>query len=877
LKDFVRRLHSSWRQYLPGPAANVALLGFAFCVAYAAVLYAPVGADVLRFQTDFVFLAGPIFAFAFAFQAVRRASPGLRTGWIGFTVLLASWFLADLSYTVYDLWQGAEPPVPGPTDVLYYFGYAGLLVGVAYVSLPFARIRDGRWLLDALAVSLVAGVIVGQYLIGPILAQDSASSLATAVLLGYPLLDLAVFAMLAVAFFATGSGRPKRTLPLLLAALVLIGTDLVYFDLVSVGSYESIGNPTDIGYLASYVLFAVAFALPEQRPVNVQSRRVRFLTAALPAVAGLVMLAILAVESLRGTNSLFLQLGSMAVLGVLLARYALSVRRYESEFDAITRGAGDLVAILEPDSTVVFQNAASLDLLGLPAGEVIGTRFANLVHPEYRVLFQSLLMKARAEGATGLPVDLELVHADGRLRTFEVAARDETRNPSLGGIALVAREVTRQRQLAQELRHQATIDGLTGLLNVQAFHQRVQQHLDAGDESAVLYLDIDNFKALNDSLGHPVGDLVLKEVASRLTAAVRSGDCVGRLGGDEFAVFFQRAPMVEERAREIMRRFEVPLSLGETPLSIRVSAGIAKADRRDISAAELIANADAAMFEAKRRGKNRVEVFEKHMLEVFSRRLKLLNDLHDAVKHEQLVVYYQPISSLATGKVLSVEALLLWQHPKFGLIPPDEFIGIAEDSGLIIQIGAWVLGQACNEINRLLDVTGGNAPSVSVNVSAKQFADGDFAEIVKDILDRTGAPPELLVLEITESAMVQDISTMVGALSALREVGVRTAIDDFGTGYSSLGQLRDLPFEILKADRTFIQNLALPSGRELANTILEVGRSLNMEVVAEGIETAEQLEQLLAMGYETGQGFHFARPAPAEQMHDFLIGKEEAA
>jgi diguanylate cyclase (GGDEF)-like protein len=388
-----------------------------------------------------------------------------------------------------------------------------------------------------------------------------------------------------------------------------------------------------------------------------------------------------------------------------------------------------------------------------------------------------------------------------------------------------------------------------------------------------MFIDLDDFKTVNDSLGHAAGDEVLQEVGRRLKIAVRPTDTVARFGGDEFAVLLdgvKGSADAADAAARILRALDLPVEIGGKNVFPRASVGICLVgeDLETPEAAELLRNADVAMYMAKRDSKGSYRVFEPTMHERVVERLELRSDLQHALALDQLELHYQPVVRLAGREILGVEALLRWVHPKRGTIPPNQFIPVAEETGLIIPIGRWVLETACREGVRLQEqFPRENLLTISVNLSVRQLQSESLVSDVRRALELTGLPPSALVLEITESLMLADTEFGMQQLNELKSLGIRLAMDDFGTGYSSLSYLSRFPVDILKMDRSFVSG---DENEALTSAIIALGASLSLDVVAEGIELDEQASSLEALGCEIGQGFLFARPMTSEALVDFL-------
>ena len=450
---------------------------------------------------------------------------------------------------------------------------------------------------------------------------------------------------------------------------------------------------------------------------------------------------------------------------------------------------------------------------------------------------------------------------------------------------VLAVDVTDRRRMEAQLRRQAFHDELTGLANRALFLDRVQHAVARRGRTAapttVLYLDLDGFKKVNDSLGHAAGNELLTRVAGRLVAALRGGDTIARLGGDEFAVLLD--PLTPETAvadiaARVLAAVAAPFTIAGREARVGASIGIA-AHRADATADDLLRDADAAMYVAKNAGRGRVARFDPEMHRRAVERLDLETDLRHAAARGELRVVYQVLCDLATGAVRGVEALVRWEHPRLGPVPPSAFVPVAEETGDIASIGRWVLVQACRQLRTWQAELGPAAPEyVSVNASGRQLEADEFVDDVRAALDEAGLAPGALTLELTESTIMRDAGAALGRLQALKALGVQLAIDDFGTGYSSLSYLRQFPVDVLKIDKSFVDGVTSSSGSAaLVRTIVGLGESLQLHLVAEGIEHPEQRAALQALGCAVGQGYLLGRPAPAEHLTALLRAGAVAA
>ena len=435
-----------------------------------------------------------------------------------------------------------------------------------------------------------------------------------------------------------------------------------------------------------------------------------------------------------------------------------------------------------------------------------------------------------------------------------------------------------RKRYQEQLEHQANYDVLTGLPNRNLLHDRLKRAVFAQRDArpiAVVFIDLDHFKFINDSLGHTQGDKLLAIIAERLASIVREGDTVARLGGDEFVLVLNdqnKEDVIFRAMQRVLNKVSEPMTIDGQELYITCSAGVSlyPADAPDVET--LLKNADVAMYRAKEHGRNNFQFYTPEMNDLANERLALEHSLRRALERNELLLHYQPKVNLETGRIVGAEALLRWQHPEWGLIAPERFIPIAEETGLIVQIGAWVIRTACNQA-RLWQDAGLPPVIMSVNLSARQFRQESFVKVVTQILHETGLKPEQLEMELTESMLMHNANAAISILAGLKSIGVRLSLEDFGTGYSSLSYLSRLPIDTLKIDRSFVQHIGDQDECDngiLAQAIISLGHSLNLTVIAEGVETGEQLKFLKAHQCDEVQGFYFCKPTVAGEFAKML-------
>jgi diguanylate cyclase (GGDEF)-like protein/PAS domain S-box-containing protein len=582
-----------------------------------------------------------------------------------------------------------------------------------------------------------------------------------------------------------------------------------------------------------------------------------------------------------GNGSLGAVLPGLVVSAVAVHLLASSLERYEDSalvrFESLVVAASDVILVADEQLRLTYCTPSISTVLGRSADGAIGSTILDWVPADDRSRVAVGLATVGADPST---VECDLVRGDGSAISCEITARNQLDDPRVGGLVLTIRNVTERVTEAHQLEHRAFHDPLTNLANRALFTERLEVAMQSDvPRSAVLLLDLDGFKQVNDTFGHEAGDQLLRAVADRVRPCVSAADTVSRLGGDEFAVLLVDANGTEAGALEvafrIMTALAAPIALApstsgvEEPL-IQGSIGIAVA-APGMDSTTLLRNADVAMYRAKRGGKNRVEVFHSEMARESRRRLAAERELRDAADAEPWVAQYQPIVDLGTGEILAVEALVRWNHPERGLVGPADFLPIAEEIGLAAQIGDWMLREACNRVAGWQH-DGFSALVANINVSAQQFEDGTFVGRVRDVLDSSRLVHRSLIIDVPPALLMEGDDAVVEQLTELKRLGVRIAVDDFGVHPTTLADLQRFPVDALKIDRSFVTRLGWPdpAAPALARTVLAMGIALGLDVVAEGIETSEQRAQLVALGCSLGQGYSIARPLNAPVVEQVL-------
>jgi diguanylate cyclase (GGDEF)-like protein/PAS domain S-box-containing protein len=895
---------------LPSPASGGGgLIRFLFpgavVVAVAAVgsalawdVFAYGGATATKAADDVYSSAVPLAAALMCGLASRAGQGRARLSWALLGASAFLWGLGSVTWFYFDVVTQEPVPFPSFADAGFLLAVPFAIAGLMFYSSASARTTSQlRTLLDG---SIIAGALLfvsWATVLGPSYSQATGGVMEKAVGLAYPISDIVMGSI--VLLLLPRASRRSRVALLLVGGGILANTvsDSVFTYLQLANSYSGTSNAVDAGWVLGFAMIGLGalWAATHPSTLRLDDERITRVDAFMPyglvAVAGAV-----AVTAMIRSGALerFLLWNGLCLVVLLVVRQLLTIMEdlrlnhtlearvasrtaelgeREERFRSLVQNSSDAITIIDAELRIQYQSPSIERVFGYQPVEVRNRLLSELIHEDDRAAMQTLFGNMAGRPGATASLEARWLHQDGTWRQSEMAITNLLDDPAIKGLVINTRDITDRKTLEEQLSHQAFHDSLTGLANRALFKDRLQQSLARAarrqEKPAILFLDLDGFKSINDSLGHASGDELLALVGSRLRPFVRTGDTMARLGGDEFAILLEDTEEVSASIRvaeRIIDALKEPFALKQQDVFISASIGIASFSGD--TPEELLRNADIAMYIAKSAGKGRYEVYQPAMHEAVVERLQLEADLKRAVERGEFFLVYQPLVSLASLQPTGVEALVRWRHPERGLVLPMAFIPLAEKTGGIVAIGRWVLREACRQMQEWRQ----NNPElkVSVNLSGRQMRDPGLTTDVAEALRDTGLPAGALILEMTESVLMDDIDGALRTLHALKALGLQLAIDDFGTGYSSLSYLGKFPVDSLKIDRSFVSGPDAAENQPLVATIMEMGRSLQVEVVAEGIELQEQLTELQRLNCQVGQGYYFARPMSADDMTTYL-------
>jgi diguanylate cyclase (GGDEF)-like protein/PAS domain S-box-containing protein len=878
---------------------RVALAGILMCGLLPAAFIAPESPVAVP-----ALLLANIFGVVLCVLSLRKTSRRLLRSWIPLALACAAagCMTIELELQRQELLSSLLQSVPA--TVIAFQVFAG--IGCAMlVALPRNASARAQTMLDQVNVAVVAGVVLWVTCYEDLfLALPPTDGAVALTFLRYAGNGITVALLVSVCLILRPSGRLAT--PVLVQLAAGLG-GFIAVDMVATGAGNAEEQRLLLALGAAYASVAIGLATSSRRTfvrrTQVVARGLAY-GQLLPSIASAgVLLLVLFELRVSPEGNAMLEWLATSLIACVLVRQVVSWKeeqrlmrllearvadrtealgRREQQFQALVQKSSDVIIIVQEDGTCTYVSPSLQYVFGHSPQGLSERTILDVVHPDDRARVTALIEMSRRRPGESLTAEWRVLHADGGERLVEVLLRNLSNEPAVAGLVVNLRDITERKDLEDQLIHQSMHDHLTNLGNRAQLRVRTEQALGRwlfhNQPFCLLVVDINDFKSINDSLGHVIGDRALQTVAERIAESTRRGDTVVRVDGDEFAVLIEGVAAADPEAQTIADRVNLavqqPMRIEGRRIALRASIGLACVSERVSAADDIMRNADLALTSAKHQRALGVVYFEESMHDAAIRRVELESDLRHALERDELQLYYQPTIDIETGNVEGVEALLRWPHPEKGFVPPLDFIPLAEESGLIVPIGKWVLEQACAQLAKWqMRFPGAQPLKMNVNLSARQFDQPDIVDVIRTTIETSGIAPGTLVLEVTESLLMENSAAVRAKMDSLVALGCQLAIDDFGTGYSSLSYLQQYPIRVLKIDRSFVNEIGGDnSGAEpaLVKAIIDIARTLQLRTVAEGVETRAQLDELRRLGCEVGQGFFLAKPAPPMEVQRLL-------
>ena len=781
-------------------------------------------------------------------------------------------------------------PYPSWADLFWLLQYVFFLAALIHRRFTIRERSGIHSFFNIVIFMAIATTFSLHFLFNPILKSEDLPIIASITSIAYPILDLGFLFATVSLYYKSQYCIQKKVISFILMGFGLqIVADSLHTYFLILGTYEQ-ARFIDPLWIAPFLLLGSAgISAQHDSTQPISTPKVDLLGKKeidlLPYISVFILLFVMLFVEDSSVSVLKIGLFVVTLLIMIRQIYMITANRNllselknknvelqisEERYRQVVEISPNAISV-EIDGEIVYLNKAGLEMLGATSlSEMMGKSVLEIIPKEYYEIMKLRHSQVATEKKATKPFEFPILRPDGKTMYVE-SSLTEIHYNGKEAFLFVAQDITHRKKIEERIKFLAYTDELTGLPNRAKFHEHLNKQIKTAERKnsqvAVMFLDLDRFKLINDTMGHGFGDLFLKKVAERLANIVELQGKVYRLGGDEFCLIinYTQLDYVSRLAQLIIDELSIPFTLKKGEYFTSPSIGISVYPDDCNHPDELIRLADMAMYNAKKYGGNIYRYYSSSLDDVNYNKLKLDKELRKAMENQELVIYYQPKVNLRTGQVVGVEALLRWLHPERGLVPPLEFIPIAEETGLIIPIGYWVLQKACVQMRKWQD-EGMNELSIAVNISPRQFRDKHLIQNVSDILKETGLLAQYLEIEVTETVM-QNIQETSMLLQELKALGVQISIDDFGTGYSSLSYLKHLPIDYLKIDKSFVNDISTSSKDEaIIQTIVDMGHHMKINVVAEGIENEQQLQCLVKLQCNVGQGYYFSKPLPAEQV-----------
>lgn len=863
-------------------------LGIAFIIIYILIYYSVFlfgpESNISVVSSNFLSVAGAFISSTVLFYSYRKSVASDKVIWFWFAVGTFTYFIGDLIWMYQESILHRTIPFPGYSDIFYVLQIFFYLIGlIRYFSRLRNALRSVQLVFEMMIIMIAAFSLSYYFIIEPLLNNNEFTGVFLTIAIGYPLGDIALLTGALLILFSIKELPIRSSLSVIIVGLLVqIVSDTGYMYLLF-GTHYNSGSFLDPLFTLSLLIVSLSSMMTQESPIadSTKESKYELFKLYIPYAAFLVLISF---SIWLDHHNYVLAFGSILSVLLILARQIIILTRYKrllktaaadkQKFMSLFKYHPDAAMTLDLEGTIIEINDAFVRIAYEPVQSFLGASFFHIFPEKRKVVERSFLAALQGQHQS---FEVDYLDNAGNKYYYSVTFIPIYIDKNVAGVFVISKDITNKIASTERIQFLAYHDSLTGLANRAYFEETLKQKLAASNrcDMAVIFIDFDRFKVINDSLGHDAGDELLVSIAARLSSVIRRGDVLARLGGDEFVILLMdihtKAEIIEILER-MMKVLAPSYFIKNNYVMTTPSMGVSLSEEKEKSAVIMMKQADIAMYYSKKNGKNQYNFYQNGMEGVSENHLRMEQDLHHAIVNNEFKLYYQPQVDTLESHMYGVEALIRWQHPKLGMLTPFHFIDLAEETNLIIPIGEWIVREACRQGKEWHD--SGLMLQVSINISPKQFQSSQLVDLIADALEESRFDPSYLIIEITEAIAMNQIEKTVDTMYRLKKLGVRISIDDFGTGHSSLSYLTELPIDALKIPREFVQNLGNEMNNAIVHTIITLANNLNLKLVAEGVEHPEQLQLLQEMGCSYIQGYLFSKPILKEDVQLFTLDKQ---
>lgn len=863
-------------------------LGIAFIIIYILIYYSVFlfgpESNISVVSSNLLSVAGAFISSTVLFYSYRKSVASDKVIWFWFAIGTFTYFIGDLIWMYQESILHRTIPFPGYSDIFYVLQIFFYLIGlIRYFSRLRNALRSVQLVFEMMIIMIAAFSLSYYFIIEPLLNNNEFTGVFLTIAIGYPLGDIALLTGALLILFSIKELPIRSSLSVIIVGLLVqIVSDTGYMYLLF-GTHYNSGSFLDPLFTLSLLIVSLSSMMTQESPIadSTKESKYELFKLYIPYAAFLVLISF---SIWLDHHNYVLAFGSILSVLLILARQIIILTRYKrllktaaadkQKFMSLFKYHPDAAMTLDLEGTIIEINDTFVRIAYEPVQSFLGASFFHIFPEKRKVVERSFLAALQGQHQS---FEVDYLDNAGNKYYYSVTFIPIYIDKNVAGVFVISKDITNKIASTERIQFLAYHDSLTGLANRAYFEETLKQKLAASNrcDMAVIFIDFDRFKVINDSLGHDAGDELLVSIAARLSSVIRRGEVLARLGGDEFVILLMdihtKAEIIEILER-MMKVLAPSYFIKNNYVMTTPSMGVSLSEEKEKSAVIMMKQADIAMYYSKKNGKNQYNFYQNGMEGVSENHLRMEQDLHHALVNNEFKLYYQPQVDTLESHMYGVEALIRWQHPKLGMLTPFHFIDLAEETNLIIPIGEWIVREACRQGKEWHD--SGLMLQVSINISPKQFQSSQLVDLIADALEESRFDPSYLIIEITEAIAMNQIEKTVDTMYRLKKLGVRISIDDFGTGHSSLSYLTELPIDALKIPREFVQNLGNEMNNAIVHTIITLANNLNLKLVAEGVEHPEQLQLLQEMGCSYIQGYLFSKPILKEDVQLFTLDKQ---